>query len=193
MRHIVGRFHNAADKLAVEYTASIPFDWRLYRQDIAGSIAHAKMLAKQGIILDKEAEIITEGLASIREEIEEVKFDFKPELEDIHMAIEARLIEKVGQVGGRLHTARSRNDQVALDLRLFTMEAISKTLVRLREFERALIGVAEAIVLQRCSLRRRASRVSQRNMLNRFTVLTARTTAQTARPIWTGKPNVLIK
>ena len=144
MSHIRGRFHKAADKLAAEYTASIPFDWRLYPYDIAGSIAHAKMLAKQGIISTKEAEIITEGLVSIREEIEQGKFQFKPELEDIHMNIEARLIEKVGEVGGKLHTARSRNDQVALDLRLLAKEAISKTLIKLRELQQALISLAEA-------------------------------------------------
>jgi len=144
MSHIRGRFHKAADKLVTDYTASIPFDWRLYRHDIAGSIAHVKMLAKQGIILEKEAEIIISGLASIREEIEQGKFQFKPELEDIHMSIEARLLEKVGEVGGKLHTARSRNDQVALDLRLFTKEAIAETLVRLRDFQQTLISLAEA-------------------------------------------------
>jgi len=144
MSHIRGRFKKAANKLVTEYTASIPFDWQLYRHDIAGSIAHARMLAKQGIISDKEAEIITKGLAAIREEIEQGKFQFKPELEDIHMNIEARLLEKVGEVGGKLHTARSRNDQVALDLRLFVKEAIAETLTRLREFQRALISLAEA-------------------------------------------------
>ncbi len=144
MSHIRGRFHKAADKSVIEYTTSIPFDWRLYRYDIAGSIAHAKMLAKQGIISEEEAEIISNGLASIREEIEQGKFQFKPELEDIHMNIEARLLEKVGEVGGKLHTARSRNDQVALDLRLFTKEAITDTLVSLKKFQRALISLAEA-------------------------------------------------
>ncbi len=144
MSLIRGRFHKAADKSVAEYTASIPFDWRLYPYDIAGSIAHAKMLAKQGIISDKEAKTITEGLASIREEIEQGKFEFKSELEDIHMNIEARLILKVGEVGGKLHTARSRNDQVALDLRLFTREAIADTLDKIREFQQALISLAEA-------------------------------------------------
>ncbi len=144
MSHIRGRFHKATDKLVAEYTASIPFDWRLYHHDIAGSIAHAKMLAKQGIISSREAEVITTGLASIGEEIEQGKFQFKPELEDIHMAIEVRLIEKTGEVGGKLHTARSRNDQVALDLRLFTKEAISETLAKLRELQRVLISLAEA-------------------------------------------------
>ncbi len=144
MSHIRGRFGKPADKSVVAYTASIPFDRRLYKYDIAGSIAHARMLAKQGIISNKEAETITKGLESIREEIEQGKFEFKPELEDIHMAVEARLIEKVGGVGGKLPTARSRNDQVALDLRLFTKEAISSTLARLREFQRALLDLAEA-------------------------------------------------
>ncbi len=143
MSQIRGRFHKAADKSVTEYTASITYDWRLYPYDIAGSIAHARMLAKQGIISDKEAKIIADGLASIGEEIEQGKFEFKSELEDIHMNIEARLIEKVGEVGGKLHTARSRNDQVALDLRLFAKEAISDTLVRIREFQQALIGLAE--------------------------------------------------
>jgi argininosuccinate lyase len=144
MSHIRGRLGKAADKLVAEYTASISFDWRLYRHDIIGSIAHARMLAKQGIISEEEAEIIIRGLESIGEEIEQGKFKFKPELEDIHMSIEARLIEKVGEVGGKLHTARSRNDQVALDLRLFAKEAISKTLTKLREFQQALVSLAEA-------------------------------------------------
>jgi len=116
----------------------------LYPYDIAGSIAHARMLAKQDIIQTEEAEIIINGLASIGEEIEQGKFQFKAELEDIHMNIEARLLEKVGKVGGKLHTARSRNDQVALDLRLLAKEAIANTLVKLREFQRALISLAEA-------------------------------------------------
>jgi argininosuccinate lyase len=144
MSHIRGRFRKDADKAAAEYTASIHFDWRLYSYDIAGSIVHARMLAKQGIIAEKEAEVIIDGLNSIKAEIEAGEFEFKPELEDIHMNIEARLIEKVGEVGGKLHTARSRNDQVALDLRLFAKEAISGTLVRLRKFQQALVNLAEA-------------------------------------------------
>ena len=144
MSNIRGRFKKPADKAVVEYTASIPFDWRLYEHDIAGSMAHAKMLARQGIISDKEAETIAGGLASIREEIEQGKLELKSELEDIHMAIESRLIDKVGEVGGKLHTARSRNDQVALDLRLFAKEAITGTLARLRKFQGALIDLAEA-------------------------------------------------
>jgi len=124
--------------------SSISFDWRLYHYDIAGSIAHVRMLAKQGIISEKEAEIIAQGLTAIGEEIEQGKFEFKPGLEDIHMNIESRLIDLVGEVGGKLHTARSRNDQVALDLRLYAKEAIAETLVKLRDFQQALISLAEA-------------------------------------------------
>ena len=144
MSQIRGRFKKEANKLATEYTASIPFDWWLYPYDIAGSIAHARMLAKQKIISPREKEAIVKGLKSIQKEIGQDKFKFKPELEDIHMAIEARLMEKVGKAGGKLHTARSRNDQVALDLRLFARDAISSTIAELREFQHALISLAEA-------------------------------------------------
>ncbi|MFC1940484.1 argininosuccinate lyase [Chloroflexota bacterium] len=144
MSNIRGRFQKDADKTVIKFTASIPFDWRLYSYDIAGSIAHVRMLAKQGIILPDESQIIVEGLTSIRKEIEQGKFQFKPELEDIHMNIEARLIEKVGELGGKLHTARSRNDQVALDMRLFIKEAIAATLSRLKGLQQALISLAEA-------------------------------------------------
>jgi len=144
MSQIRGRFQKQIDKAAEKYTASIHFDWLLYPYDITGSIAHARMLAKHGIISKKEAETIVSGLNSIKEELDQGRFEFKPELEDIHMNIEARLIEKVGEVGGRLHTARSRNDQVALDLRLFTKDAIIRTLSRLRELQQTLVDLAEA-------------------------------------------------
>ena len=144
MSQIRGRFNQPADKLAEDYTASINTDWRLYPYDIAGSIAHARMLGKQGIIPQPEAEIIVKALNEIRQELDQDKFEFKAELEDIHMSIEARLIEKIGEVGGKLHTARSRNDQVALDMRLFTKDAISRTLSALREFQQALINLADA-------------------------------------------------
>jgi argininosuccinate lyase len=139
-----GRFKTDADRVAARYIASIPFDQRLYRQDIAGSIAHARMLGRQGIILESEADAIISGLVSIREEIEQGRFQFKVEMEDIHMNIEARLIEKIGDVGGKLHTARSRNDQVALDMRLFCKEAIVETIRRIRGLQSALLDLAEA-------------------------------------------------
>jgi argininosuccinate lyase len=144
MSNIRGRFQKDADLLVQHYTASIPFDQRLYQHDIAGSMAHAKMLAKQNIITDKDAELIGMGLVSIREEIETGKFQFKEELEDIHMNIEARLTEKIGDIAGKLHTARSRNDQVAVDMRLYCKEAIGETIKSLRGLQSALLDVAEA-------------------------------------------------
>jgi argininosuccinate lyase len=143
MSHIRGRFQKDADKLVQRYTASIPYDHRLYRHDIAGSMAHARMLARQNIITDKEAELIGTGLASIREEIEQGQLQFKEELEDIHMNIEARLTEKIGDIAGKLHTARSRNDQVAVDMRLYCKETIAETLQGIRALQSALLGVAE--------------------------------------------------
>ena len=142
--HLRSRFQKGVDKMVEKYVASIPFDWRLYKQDIAGSMAHAQMLANQGLISKKEAELIIRGLVSIREEIEQGKLEFKLELEDIHMNIESRLFEKIGDVAGKLHTARSRNDQVALDLRLFVKEAIGETISKLKHFQLALLDVAEA-------------------------------------------------
>ena len=130
-------------RLVQQYVASIPFDQRLYRQDIEGSIAHVKMLAKQGIIAGSDAETIMKGLRSIREEIEQKSFQFKLEREDIHMNIEARLFEKIGDVAGKMHTARSRNDQIALDLRLFLKEEISKTVDKVKALQRSLVGLAE--------------------------------------------------
>ena len=98
MSYLRNRFQKEANKMTQDYLASIPFDQRLYRQDIEGSIAHTKMLAKQGIIAKSDTETITAGLNSIREEIEQGRFQFKPELEDIHMNIETRLFEKIGDV-----------------------------------------------------------------------------------------------
>ena len=144
MNYLHSRLMKTTDKLVQGYVASIPFDQRLYRQDIEGSIAHARMLAKQGIIAESEAETIIKGLQSIREEIEQGKFQFKPELEDIHMNIEAGLFEKVGDVAGKLHTARSRNDQIALDLRLFLKQEIWKTIDEIKALQTSLVELAEA-------------------------------------------------
>jgi len=138
------RFKKNVDKNVEKYVASIPFDWRLYKYDIAGSVAHAQMLAKQGLIPTQDAELIVKGLVSIQDEIEQGKLEFKVELEDIHMNIESRLFEKIGAVAGKLHTARSRNDQVALDLRLFVKEAIAETVSKLKGLQLALLELAEA-------------------------------------------------
>jgi len=126
-----------------QFMASLPFDRRLYKYDIQGSIAHARMLAKQGIIAEKEAELIVTGLTSIREELEKGTFPFRPEQEDIHMNIEARLYEKIGAVAGKLHTGRSRNDQVALDMRLFLRKAIGDTVQGIKALQKALLDLAE--------------------------------------------------
>jgi argininosuccinate lyase len=132
------------DEQARNYAASIPFDRRLYGQDIEGSIAHARMLAKQEIITAGEAGAIVRGLNSIRKEIERGRFQFRIELEDIHMNIEARLFEKIGDVAGKLHTARSRNDQMALDLHLFVKDEIPKTIDGIKALQTALMELAGA-------------------------------------------------
>ncbi|NJD67929.1 MAG: argininosuccinate lyase [Candidatus Methylomirabilota bacterium] len=139
-----GRFQQATDPRVEAYTASIHFDRRLYQHDIAGSIAHARMLARCGLLTRAEADKISSGLTEIGGEIERGEFRFDPSLEDIHMAIEARLIEKVGEAGAKLHTGRSRNDQVALDLRLYLREEIDQVRHLIVELERALITQAEA-------------------------------------------------
>jgi argininosuccinate lyase len=141
---IRGRFSKETDEAVSRYTASLPFDWRLYHYDISGSIAHASMLAKQGIIEKADARKIVKGLKEIEKEIEQDKFQFKSELEDIHMSIEARLTEKIGQAGARLHTARSRNDQVALDLRLYTRSSIMETIKDLKQLQKALLDLSRA-------------------------------------------------
>ncbi|MBN1366413.1 MAG: argininosuccinate lyase [Dehalococcoidales bacterium] len=144
MSLIRGRFEKEADEKVLQYTESISFDWRLSHQDIAGSIAHTKMLAKQGIITAAEGKAIVKGLNEIRQEIEQGKFKYRTELEDIHMNIESRLAEKIGEAGGKLHTGRSRNDQVATDLRLFTKEMITGAVGKIRALQAALLKLAEA-------------------------------------------------
>jgi argininosuccinate lyase len=139
-----GRFTQPTDKFVEDFTASIAFDQRMYRYDIQGSIAHARMLAKQKIIAAEDAEQIVAGLEAILADIEEGRFEFKVSLEDIHMNIEARLIERIGPVGGKLHTARSRNDQVALDVRLYLRDELKEILGYLDAFQEALLNQAEA-------------------------------------------------
>ena len=126
-----------------DYTVSIHYDRRLYRQDIAGSIAHARMLSKQGIISQSDADAIIAGLGDIQEEISSGEFAWKPELEDIHMNIERRLFELIGEPALRLHTARSRNDQVALDVRMYAKEAIEDILAALYDLRWNLVSLAE--------------------------------------------------
>ncbi len=138
-----GRFTQPTDKFVEEFTASIEFDQRLYAYDIQGSQAHARMLGKQGIITVKEAEQIVAGLDDILKDIEAGKVEFSVELEDIHMNIEARLIERIGAVGGKLHTGRSRNDQVAVDIRLYLRDEIDTIHSYLAALATSLIKQAE--------------------------------------------------
>jgi argininosuccinate lyase len=138
-----GRFGVAPDAIMQKINASIDVDKRLYAEDIAGSIAHARMLAKQGILTAKDAAKIVEGLEKVRAEIERGDFTFKIALEDIHMNVESRLAELIGEPAKRLHTARSRNDQVATDFRLWVRGACDRAELALRELQRALIDKAE--------------------------------------------------
>ncbi|MBP0614067.1 argininosuccinate lyase [Jiella mangrovi] len=139
-----GRFASGPDAIMEEINASIDFDKRLYREDIAGSKAHAEMLGRQGIITVEDAQKIVEGLSQIEAEIEAGTFTFSRQLEDIHMNVEARLAELIGPAAGRLHTARSRNDQVALDFRMHVRGAFEALEQKLGEFIEALLDKAEA-------------------------------------------------
>jgi len=139
-----GRFAAGPDAIMEAINASISFDQRLYAQDIRGSRAHAAMLAAQGILTSKDAETIREGLLTVLSEIEGGKFTFKTALEDIHMNVEARLKEVIGEPAGRLHTARSRNDQVATDFRLWVRDQADAVITALGALIRALLAQAEA-------------------------------------------------
>jgi argininosuccinate lyase len=139
-----GRFTQPTDKFVEEFTASIEFDKRLYHQDIRGSVAHARMLGRQGIIPQEDVEKIINGLLHILQQIEAGQFDFSIGLEDIHMNIEARLSEKIGEAGKRLHTGRSRNDQVALDIRLYLRDEIVEVVAYLDMLVDSLLNQAEA-------------------------------------------------
>ena len=138
-----GRFTKSATQSANEFNASIQFDQRFYAQDIQGSTAHARMLAKQGILTADEAEAITSTLAAIKEDIEDGKIEFTIENEDIHMNIESVLTERIGDTGKKLHTARSRNDQVAVDFRLYMRQEIDLIIALVEKLKEALYKIAE--------------------------------------------------
>ncbi len=138
-----GRFSKEASKLLDEFNASIPFDKELFIEDIEGSIAHSSMLAKQGIITKEEAEKIKEGLLQIKKEIEENKFEWNIRDEDIHMAIEKRLIELIGDTGKKLHTARSRNDQVAVDFRRWVLKRNIEFANKIKELIEVFVNIAK--------------------------------------------------
>jgi argininosuccinate lyase len=138
-----GVFSEATDRRVEEFTQSVSFDRRLYAHDIAASVAHARMLAKVGLLTQDECLQIVQGLEAIRQEIEQGRFRFSVELEDIHMHVERALIDRIGDVGRKLHTARSRNDQVATDLRLWVRDAIDQIDRLLLELQRAFVGRCE--------------------------------------------------
>ncbi|MBP2637357.1 MAG: argH 1 [Firmicutes bacterium] len=138
-----GRFAKNTDVMVEEFTSSISFDSRMYRQDIAGSIAHATMLANCGIITQEDAKLITDGLKGILADIEAGNFSFEVSLEDIHMNIEKRLTERIGAAGGRLHTARSRNDQVALDTHMYVREQVADIAKLLFDLQQAILDTAQ--------------------------------------------------
>jgi argininosuccinate lyase len=136
------RFAEGLNPLAAEMNASVGFDWRLLPHDIAGSIAHARMLARQGIIPPADADRIIAGLREVEKELRSAEVTLDPALEDIHMNVEARLTERIGDAGARLHTARSRNDQVATDLRLYALASAGRMVSAIDDLRRALVAQA---------------------------------------------------
>jgi len=137
-----GRFTEPTNALVEAFTESISFDSRLYKQDIQGSIAHAKMLAKINVISSDEASAIEAGLLDIRQQIDAGDFEWSTQLEDIHMNIEARLTDAIGEAGKKLHTGRSRNDQVATDVRLYMREAVDDIIALLNQLQTNLLDLA---------------------------------------------------
>ncbi len=144
-----GRFSEATDAFVEQFTASIGFDQRLYAQDIRGSIAHARMLAHTGILTTHESESIIEGLQQLQRDIEDDKIDWSVSLEDIHMNIESLLTGRIGEAGKKLHTGRSRNDQVATDIRLYLRDQIDNISAQLKRLMQGLLDLAE---LEACTI-----------------------------------------
>lgn len=139
-----GRFAEEQSDLLKSYGESVSFDWRLYRHDIRGSIAHARALLRAGILADDEFAAIESGLRGIEEDIDAGRFTWRQDFEDVHMNIEAELTRRIGPAGAKLHTARSRNDQVALDFRLYLLDECAGVMERARGLQRALVGLAAA-------------------------------------------------
>jgi len=138
-----GRFSEATDAFVAEFTASVNFDKRLYRHDIQGSMAHATMLARAGVLTEAERDAIIEGLTAIQTDIESGNFEWRVDLEDVHMNIESRLTDRIGITGKKLHTGRSRNDQVATDIRLYLRDEIDFLLGEVRRLQTGLLDLAE--------------------------------------------------
>ncbi|RUM28695.1 MAG: argininosuccinate lyase, partial [Aquifex sp.] len=141
-----GRFHEETDKFVEEFTESVSFDKELAKDDIEQDIAHVKTLFKAGVLTHEEASKLIQELSQIKEEIKEGKFEWRKELEDVHMNIEAELIKRLGDIGRKLHTARSRNDQVATDVKLFLKREIKEIQRFLKELRKSLVRIAENTV-----------------------------------------------
>jgi len=139
-----GRFKQKTNRLVESFTVSVAVDRRLYPHDIQGSIAHCKTLGKARVLTASETRTIVRGLESVKAELDRGRFRFAPQDEDIHMAIERRLTELIGPLGGKLHTGRSRNDQVALDVRLYVREQLSQLVAHLEQFQRVLVAKGKA-------------------------------------------------
>ncbi len=137
-----GRFSEPTDAFVERFTASVEFDQRLYHHDINGSLAHAQMLTKVGVLTEEEYQQIQRGLEEIRSEVEAGQFQWSVTLEDVHMNIEARLTDKIGITGKKLHTGRSRNDQVATDIRLYLRDEIDTIAIELTRLQQGLIALA---------------------------------------------------
>lgn len=137
-----GRFNEPTDAFVARFTASVQFDQRMYEQDIRGSVAHAKMLTKVGVLTDAECADILQGLKEIQSDIESGNFEWSIELEDVHMNIEAALTKKIGITGKKLHTGRSRNDQVATDIRLYVRDEIDNVLLEITRLQQGIVGLA---------------------------------------------------
>ena len=138
-----GRFSESTDAAVEAFTSSIDFDRRLYPYDIEGSVAHCRMLAHVGVVSEDEAEILVGGLWQIKRDLDQGNFEFSDNLEDIHMHIEARLLHDVGKVAQKLHTARSRNDQIAVDMRMFLRDATKDLVGMLHELRQVIVTLAE--------------------------------------------------
>jgi argininosuccinate lyase len=138
-----GRFSAEADKLAEEMNASIGYDWRLFAHDIRGSVAHARVLRRAGVLTAKETAKIIKGLGLVEKDIKQGRITFTSDMEDIHMAVEAALTRKIGKLGGKLHTGRSRNDQVALDIRLYLKDEIDGIVRQLLKLRKTLVALAK--------------------------------------------------
>ncbi len=137
-----GRFNEPTDAFVARFTASVQFDQRMYEQDIRGSVAHAKMLTKVGVLTEAECADILQGLSEIQSDIESGNFEWSIELEDVHMNIEAALTKKIGITGKKLHTGRSRNDQVATDIRLYVRDEIDNVLLEITRLQQGIVGLA---------------------------------------------------